>query len=94
MSENNSHNDPRYAEAVKRGRHKAAFIYQLFVYIAVNVVLLIINLMTSPDQLWFYWVTIFWGLGLAMQGVRMMGFSESIEKRMVDKEIRREKDKS
>ena len=26
--------------------------------------LLIINLVTSPDKLWFYWVAIFWGIGI------------------------------
>ena len=30
----------------------------------VNILLIIINLIRSPGRLWFYWVTIFWGIAI------------------------------
>ena len=37
----------------------------LFVYLAVNALLIGINLTTSPDNLWLIWPLLGWGLGLA-----------------------------
>jgi len=37
----------------------------LFVYLAVNALLIGVNLTTSPDNLWFFWPLLGWGLGLA-----------------------------
>jgi len=33
----------------------------------VNLILVAINLITSPGDLWFYWVTAGWGIALAVQ---------------------------
>jgi hypothetical protein len=41
------------------------FRLHLIIYAAVNVLLLVINLLTAPDKLWFYWPLIGWGIGLA-----------------------------
>ena len=37
----------------------------LFVYLAVNALLIVINVKTSPDNLWSIWPILGWGLGLA-----------------------------
>ncbi len=37
----------------------------LFVYLAVNALLIGINLTYSPDNLWFIWPLLGWGIGLA-----------------------------
>lgn len=49
------------------------FYQHLMTYLVVNVVLIIINLVTDPHNLWFYWVLIFWGIGVASQAVRVFG---------------------
>jgi hypothetical protein len=36
----------------------------LIVYVAVNILLLLINLLVSPHHLWFYWPALGWGLGI------------------------------
>jgi hypothetical protein len=51
-------------EEAKRG-----FLAHLAAYIIVNVFLIIVNLLTSPTALWFYWVLIGWGIGLAFHYV-------------------------
>ena len=56
--------DERYEMARKRVQELKGFYRNLFSYIVINVFLIIINLVTSPKHLWFYWVTIFWGIGV------------------------------
>lgn len=41
-----------------------AFRVHLIIYAVVNVLLIILNLATSPDKLWFYWPLVGWGIGL------------------------------
>lgn len=40
------------------------FRFHFLAYVLVNVGLLIINLL-NPQTIWFYWVLIGWGIGLA-----------------------------
>jgi hypothetical protein len=41
------------------------FTVHLFAYVAVNLLLLSINLTVTPNVWWFYWVALGWGAGLA-----------------------------
>jgi len=59
-------NDEKYEEAKKRVKELKGFYRNLITYVAVNILLIVINLITSPDNLWFYWVTIFWGIGIVL----------------------------
>ena len=45
----------------------------LTTYLGVNVMLVVINLVTSPGNLWFFWVSIFWGCGLLIHGLNVFG---------------------
>jgi len=38
------------------------------VYVAVNLLLLAVNLLTTPHILWFYWPLIGWGIGIVAHG--------------------------
>lgn len=42
-----------------------SFLTHLVAYIIVNAFLIIVNLYASRDILWFPWVLVGWGLGLA-----------------------------
>jgi hypothetical protein len=37
-------------------------------YVLVNLVLIAVNLLTTPDKLWFYWPLIGWGIGIIAHG--------------------------
>jgi len=52
-------NDEKYEGAKKRVKELKGFYRNLITYISVNIFLIVINLITSPDSLWFYWVTLF-----------------------------------
>ena len=56
--------EEKYKIAKRRVEEIKGFYGHLFVYIGVNVVLITINLVTNPFSIWFYWVTVFWGIGV------------------------------
>jgi uncharacterized membrane protein len=37
-------------------------------YVAVNLLLLVINLLTTPNELWFFWPLLGWGIGIIAHG--------------------------
>ena len=59
-----------YNRAKARVEEIKGFYSHLMSYVGVNVMLIVINLLTSPDKFWFYWVTIFWGFGVVSHGVK------------------------
>jgi len=64
-------NDERYEKAKERVKELKGFYSNLVSYITINVILIIINLVTSPESLWFYWVTIFWGIGILIHASKI-----------------------
>ncbi len=63
--------DKRYKQAQERVRRIRSFWSSVFTYIWVNILLLVINLFTNPHRLWFFWVTIIWGIVLIIQAVNI-----------------------
>ncbi|MBT8352012.1 MAG: 2TM domain-containing protein [Deltaproteobacteria bacterium] len=64
-------NDERYEEAKRRVKELKDFYRNLMTYIAVNILLIVINLITNPHRLWFFWVTIFWGIAIVLHGAKV-----------------------
>ena len=58
----------------KEAEERVDFKSHIAVYVAVNILLIVINLLTSPGSLWFFWVTIFWGFGVLMHGLSIFVF--------------------
>lgn len=71
--------DERYQAAKERVKELRGFYEHLGIYIVVNITLFIINVVTAPGAWWFYWVTVFWGIGIiwhayaTFAGGRFMG---------------------
>ena len=63
--------DESYERARRRVKEVKGFYNHLIVYIIVNIFLVILNVVVSPGIWWFYWVTIFWGIGLTIQGLSL-----------------------
>ncbi len=59
----------RYLRAKHRVGQLRAFYTSLAAYVVINIALFLINVFTrgDGDGWWFYWVTIFWGIGLLFQ---------------------------
>ena len=58
----------RRRERIFVDRKARAFAVHLFAYVAVVLVLLLVNVVTPPKVWWFYWVALGWGAGVAFQG--------------------------
>ena len=54
-----------YEQALKQARELRGFYTHLAVYILVNAFLVVIDMLTSPGEFWFYWPMLGWGIGLA-----------------------------
>ena len=52
--------------AKKRVRDTRDLYVHIGVYVIVNAALFAINMITSPDTLWFFWPLLGWGVGLAL----------------------------
>ena len=84
-----------YQRASKRVEAKIGFYIHLAVYVGVNLLLVIINLTTSPEYLWFKWPLFGWGIGVFFHGMSVFVFSGSkfkgIKERMIEEEMKKEK---
>jgi hypothetical protein len=58
--------------AKKRVEEIRGFYVHLGVYVIVNGSLFALNMITSPDTLWFYWPLLGWGIGLALHAFAMV----------------------
>ena len=59
-------NQASYEQAKKQVQQIKGFYKHFAVYVLVNALLLLINILTSPNLLWFYWPLLGWGVGVAM----------------------------
>ncbi|MEC5425713.1 2TM domain-containing protein [Virgibacillus sp. C22-A2] len=59
----------RYERARKRVENLKAFYIHLTVYVLVNIMLIIINMVTEPNELWFIYPLVGWGIGLIAHGL-------------------------
>jgi hypothetical protein len=67
--------EEKYMMAKKRVEEIKGFYGHLFSYVGVNVVLLVIDLVTGGG-LWFYWVSVFWGIGLFWHAMGIFVFGK------------------
>ncbi len=84
-------NQELYKKAKKRVEAKLGFSIHLLVYVAVNALLIIINMSTSPEYLWFIWPLAGWGIGLFFHGLGVFVFTgePAYKEKMIEKEMKR-----
>lgn len=73
-------------QARKRVKEIKKFYSNAIAYVLVNTFLLVLNLVTSPEHLWFIYPLLGWGLGLASHATQvygMPGLSSDWEERKV-----------
>lgn len=62
---NQSQSPTRLQVAASRLYHDVGFKIHLLAYLSVNALLVVINLMTTPNKYWFFWPLLGWGVGIA-----------------------------
>lgn len=65
--------DEKYQIAKKKVEALRGFYSNLASYVIINIFLVILNFLISPDHLWFYWVTIGWGIGILFHAFSVFG---------------------
>ena len=84
--------EERFAEAREHAKVKFDFYVHLVVYLVVIGALLIVNLLTGPEYLWFIWPAMGWGIALLVHGASAFLLPQKKEE-IVDALARRELDK-
>ena len=77
-----------YDAARKRVRQLKGFYVHLTVYVFVNALLLVINLVTSPGALWFYWPLLGWGIGIVAHAASVFGTGRFLGKEWEERKIK------
>lgn len=72
-----------YRKAEKRVKELKGFYGNLTSYCLVIPFLLVLNLLTSPNHLWFYWPMLGWGMGLAAHGINVFGIGKDWEEKKI-----------
>lgn len=84
-----------YNRAEKRVDEKIGFYRHLYSFIVVNVILIVINILFSKGEWWFYWVTFFWGIGLVSHFIKTFivfdKFDGKHRESMIEKEMEKMK---
>ena len=64
----------------KRPLESTGFRIHLAAYVLVNALLIAINLIFTPNTLWFYWPLLGWGIGILAHGLAEAGYTLTAEK--------------
>ena len=78
-----------YARALCRARMKMAVYLHATLFVSVMLLLTVINLLTTPRNLWVVWPFLGWGMGFLLHwflSAKLAGIYENIK----DKEIARQ----
>ena len=75
-----------------QAKAKVEFRIHVFTFIAVIVLLAIINLLTSPEYLWFIWPMLGWGIGIVVHALTVYFSSgeSSLKERMIQNEMNKD----
>lgn len=72
------------------------FMSHFVAFIAVNGILFFVNMFTLftsyTDTIWFWWITLFWGIGLVSHFISVFfsyGLTDGLKKFFYDSEIER-----
>ena len=63
----------KYQKAKKRVEALRGFYVHLCVYVVVNLGLFLRNISTSPENLWFYWPLLGWGIAIGLHALSVFG---------------------
>jgi len=76
-----------YREVVSE-EEKRDFLRHLVVYVLVNVMLIAINLIYSPEVIWFFYPLIGWGIGISMHYLSVRWIQKELNEREAKAEYR------
>ncbi|HJY11266.1 MAG TPA: 2TM domain-containing protein [Flavobacterium sp.] len=87
MEKNHSEAE-RYYQAQKRVKEIKEFYQHLTVFLLCNVIVIVVNLMTSPGYLWFLWCLLGWGIAIVLHGLTVFRISPIFDKEWEERKIK------
>ncbi len=75
--------DKAYERAQKRVKEIKGFYANLISYCIVIPFLILLNLLTNPKHIWFYFPMLGWGIGLAAHGMSVFAIGKNWEDRKI-----------
>jgi hypothetical protein len=78
----------RYQQARAHVQQLRGLYLHAGVFVIVNLCLLLLNLITNPQSLWFYWPLIGWGIGLTAHAFVVLWFGGVLGKEWEERKIR------
>jgi len=88
--ENQVIDEKAYKRAERKVKARLGFYSHSATYVLVNLFLFIINLVTSPETLWFIWPLLGWGIGLVAHFLSVFVFGGLNVEKMIEKEMAKE----
>ncbi|MGI9653442.1 2TM domain-containing protein [Chryseobacterium sp. RLHN22] len=79
-----------YERAKKRVKEIKGFYGNLISYCVVIPFLVVLNLITSPKNLWFYWPMLGWGIGVASHGLSVFAIGINWEEKKIREILEKE----
>ncbi|MFV0158564.1 histidine kinase [Empedobacter falsenii] len=90
MNTQNFDEQQAYLRAIERAKELKKFYAHLGTYVVMSLFFFILNLVTSNGHWWFYWPVLGWGLGVALNAVKVFaygsGWEENKAKEILEKE--------
>jgi hypothetical protein len=80
--------ETKYQQAKERVEALKGLYIHLTVYVVVNLILFSINMIVSPDGLWFIWPLMGWGIGLAFHALGVLTFGRAFGAAWEERKIR------
>lgn len=72
-----------YRKAERRVKEIKGFYGNLTSYCLVISFLAVLNIITSPEYLWFLWPMMGWGMGVVAHGISTFGIGKEWEERKI-----------
>ena len=88
MENTNNITQDKYLKAQKRVEDLKGFYGNLTSYVIVNTGLLILNLITSPQHLWFYYPLLGWGIGVALHAMKVFNYMPILNRDWEERKIK------
>ncbi|UOE38157.1 2TM domain-containing protein [Chryseobacterium oryzae] len=83
-----------YQKAATRVKELKGFYGNLTSYCLVISFLAVLNLLTSPEYLWFLWPMLGWGIGIVAHAATTFGIGKEWEEKKINQLIQEEKNNS
>jgi len=83
----------RYDRARRRVREIRAFYLHLTVFLVINALLHLINLVTTSGTYWAFWPLLGWGIGLLAHGLATYRWAPSLGREWEERKIKELMDK-